>query len=460
MATSSVSSSTNLSSSLSSLGVGSGLDVNSIISKLMSIESRPLNNLNTQKGQLNTQLSAYGQIKSDLDAFKTAAGAIKDSSSYDVFKTDSSNSTAVTSSADSTATAGAHSVTITQLAKSQIQVGTQSFSSTSDSLSLSGSLQFTQNDTTFSIDISADDSLQTIKDSINNASDNTGVSASILNDGNGNHLVLTAKNAGSANSITVAGDNASTLGFNNSPRYDETGAEIDAGGSITQAAQDALLTVDGVPMTKSSNTVSDAITGVTLQLKDLGSSTINTTRDTTTITKSISDFVAAYNKFYKTANTLHQKGGTLEADNTAMSIVGRLQSEFNTPANIAGASVSYLAQIGISFQKDGTLAVDSATLTSSLNTNFSQTVSLLTDSNQGFANRLYDASNSLLSVGGLIPSKQDSINTQVRSIDDQTARMQVMLDSKQKQLQTQYTALDTLMSNMNSTSAFLTKQLK
>lgn len=460
MATSSVSSSTNLSSSLSSLGVGSGLDVNSIISKLMSIESRPLNNLNTQKGQLNTQLSAYGQIKSDLDAFKTAAGAIKDSSSYDVFKTDSSNSTAVTSSADSTATAGAHSVTITQLAKSQIQVGTQSFSSTSDSLSLSGSLQFTQNDTTFSIDISADDSLQTIKDSINNASDNTGVSASILNDGNGNHLVLTAKNAGSANSITVAGDNASTLGFNNSPRYDETGAEIDAGGSITQAAQDALLTVDGVPMTKSSNTVSDAITGVTLQLKDLGSSTINTTRDTTAITKSISDFVAAYNKFYKTANTLHQKGGTLEADNTAMSIVGRLQSEFNTPANIAGASVSYLAQIGISFQKDGTLAVDSATLTSSLNTNFSQTVSLLTDSNQGFANRLYDASNSLLSVGGLIPSKQDSINTQVRSIDDQTARMQVMLDSKQKQLQTQYTALDTLMSNMNSTSAFLTKQLK
>ncbi len=462
MSTSSVSSSTSssLSSTLSSLGVGSGLDVNGIISKLMSIESQPLNNLNTQKGQLNTQLSAYGQIKSDLDAFKTAASAIKDSSGYSVFKTDSSNSTAVTATADATATTGAHTVNVTQLAKSEIQVGTTSFDTTSDALSLSGTLEFTQNGNTFSIDISADSSLQNIKDSINNASDNTGIAASILNDGSGNRLVLTAKNSGSANAITVGGDNAASLGFNNTARYDETGAEIDPTGSITQSAQDALVTIDGVPMTKSSNSISDAITGVNLQLKDIGTSTVNTTRDTAAITKSISDFAAAYNKLSKTINTLHQKGGTLEADNTAISILSRLQSEFNTPASIAGSSNSYLAQIGISFQKDGTLAVDSTALTSALNSNFDQTVSLLTDSNQGFANRLFNASNDLLTVGGLVTSKQDSINTQVRDITDQSARMQVMLDSKQKQLQTQYTALDTLMGQMNSTSAFLTKQLK
>lgn len=455
MSTSSVSSST-----LSSLGVGSGLDVNGIISKLMAIESKPLNNLSTQNSQLNTQLSAYGQIKSDLDAFKSAASAIKDSGNYNAFKTDSSNSTAVTATADSSATTGAHTVNVSQLAKSEIQVGTESFASTTDALSLAGTLEFTQNGNTFSIDIDTDSSLQNIKDSINNASDNTGVSASILNDGSGNRLVLTAKNSGSANSITVAGDNAATLGFNNTARYDETGAEVDPTGSITQSAQDAIVTIDGIPVTKSSNSISDAIPGVTLQLKDVGNSTVNTTRDMTTITKSITDFAAAYSKLAKTINTLHQKGGTLEADNTAISILGRLQSEFNTSANIAGSSISYLAQIGISFQKDGSLTVDNTALTSALNTNFNQTVSLLTDSDQGFANRLFNASNDLLTTGGLVTSKQDSINTQMRNIKDQSARMQVLLDSKQKQLQTQYTALDKLMGQMSSTSAFLTKQLK
>lgn len=454
------SSSSIASSTLSSLGIGSGLDVNGIISKLMSIESRPLNELNTQKSQLNTQLSAYGQIKSDLDAFQTALAAIKDTGSFDVFKTDSSNSTAITATADSTATSGTHSVTVSQLARSEIQVGNTSFTNSTDALSLSGTLDFTQGGNTFSVAIGSSDTLQNIKDNINNASDNTGVSASILNDGTGNRLVLTAKNSGTANAITVGGDQADSFGFNNTARYDATGAEVDPTGSISQSAQDATLTVDGVPVTKDSNSFSDVIPGVTLQLKDVGTSTINTTRDTAAITKTATDFANAYNKLSKTINSLHQKGGTLEADNTAISILTRLQSDFNTPASISGSSTSYLAQIGISFQKDGTLAVDSTAFTSALNSSFSQTVSLLTDPEQGFASRIYNTTNDLLTVGGLLPSKQDSINTQMRSMDDQAARMQVLLDSKQKSLQTQYTALDSLISQMSSTSAFLTKQLK
>lgn len=451
------------SATLSSLGVGSGLDVNGIISKLMSIESQPLNNLNTQKAQLNTQLSAYGQIASVMDTLKTSLAAIKDASNFNVYNAASSSASTVTASASSSATPGTHSITVTQLASSEIQVGSASFATTTDPLSFSGTLDFTQSGSgnTSSVTISSTDTLQNVVDNINNATDNIGISASILNDGTGNRLVLTAKNPGTANSFTVGGDQLDSFGYNNNPQYDSTGAVIDSTGSITQNAQDANLTVDGIAVTKSSNSFSDVISGVTLNLQSTGSSTISTSLDTTTITKKLTDFATAYNNVSNTINNLHKKGGTLEADSTAMSILTQLQGVFNTPASIAGSSVSYLAQIGISFQKDGSLAVDSTALNSALSgSNLSQTLSLLTDPDQGFASRLYNSTFNIVTTGGLVTSKQDSINSQMSSMTDQAARMQVMLDSKQTSLQKQYSALDSLISNMNSTSAFLTKQLK
>lgn len=458
----SISSSSSYSSgtgTLSSAGLGSGLDVSSIVAKLMQIEQQPLNKLTSDKSDLKTQFSAFGQIQSALDSFKTALSKLKSDSNFSAFKVDSSAATVATATADSTATTGSHSVSVTALAKAQIQVGSEVFSSTSEALSLSGSLSFSQGENSFSVAVDETDSLEAIKNKINDASDNTGVSASILNDGSGNRLVLTAKEAGTSNSITVDGDLASSFGFNNSPRYDSDGFEIDPNGSITQEAADAELTVDGVPVTSSTNTLSAVIPGVTLTLKSTGDTTISATRDNESLTTLVKGFADAYNQLAKTIDTMQQKGGTLEADNTATSVMNGLQWIFNNPASISSSPYSYLAEIGVSFQKDGTIAVDSTMLSSAFDKNFDGVVSLFTDSNQGFASRLYSAANDMVTAGGLITNKQDSITSQLRDIDDQTERMKVALTTKEESLRAQFASLDSLIGSMKQTSSFLASKL-
>lgn len=447
------------SGTLSSAGLGSGLDVNTIVSKLMQIEQQPLNKLNSDKSDLNTQLSAYGQITSAVDAFTTAVGKLKAASGFSAYKVDSSLATVATATVDSNAIAGSHSVSVSALAKSQIQVGTQVFDSTSDALNSAGTLSFTQGEKSFSITVDETDSLQSLQSKINAATDNTGITASILNDGTGNHLVLTSKNGGTSNSFSVEGDLADTLGFNNNPRYDSDGFEIDPNGSITQVASDAKVTVDGVPVSATSNTISGAIPGVTLTLKSVGESTISTTRDTDALVSAVKGFTDAYNSLQKVIDTMQQKGGTLEADNTATSVLNSLQDVFNTPASIDGSPYSYLAQIGVTFQKDGSLAVDSSMLTDAFNTNFDGVVSLLTDSNQGFASRLYNIASGMTGSNGLITTKKDSINSQLRNIADQTLSIQAALTDKEASLRAQFASLDSLLGSMQQTSKYLASKL-
>jgi flagellar hook-associated protein 2 len=444
---------------LSSAGLGSGLDVNTIVSKLMQIEQQPLNKLNSDKSDLNTQLSAYGQISSALDSFTTAVGKLKSASGFSAYKVDSSVATVASATVDSTALAGSHTVSVSALAQSQIQAGTQVFATTSDALNAAGTLSFTQGANSFSINVDATDSLQSVQSKINSATDNTGISASILNDGTGNRLVLTSKNGGTSNSFTVEGDLPDTFGFNNNPRYDSSGYEIDPNGSITQNASDAQVMVDGVPVTATSNTISAAIPGVTLTLKSVGDTTINTSRDTDSLVSMVKGFTDAFNSLQKTIDTMQQKGGTLEADNTATSILNTLQDVFNSPASIDGSSFSYLAQIGVTFQKDGSLAIDTGMLTDAFNNNFDSTVSLLSDSNQGFASRLYDMASSMTNSDGLITTKKDSINSQLRDIDDQTTSIQAALADKEASLRAQFASLDALLGSMQQTSKFLASKL-
>lgn len=426
-------------------GVGSGLDVNSLVSQLMALERRPLILLDARKGTYNSQLSAFGRIKSDLDAFRNAAQALKSVGTFDVFKASSSDEKIAVASAAAGAASGPHAITIHSLAKAQIQVAATGYATTSSALGLVGDLTFTIGTSSFGVAVAAQDSLSDIKDAINADTENTGVTASILNDGtaNGNRLVLTAKNSGTTNTVAVTGSLAAGFGF-----------------AQTVPASDARIDVDGVlGITKSTNTITDVIPGVSVTLKTEGSVTITTTRDTEAISGKVTTFVDAYNKLATTIGDLRKKGAILEADGSTRSIIGELQAEFNSAAAIAGGAYGYLAEVGVTFDKDGKLALDKTAFNKALESNLNSVVALFSDSSRGFATRLYDRANGMLQADGIIDSREDGLKERIRFTDNSSDQMKVRLENVEKRLRAQFAALDSLVGSLQQTGSFLASQL-
>ena len=426
-------------------GIGSGLDVNGLVSQLMALERRPLNLLEARKGAFNSQLSAYGRIKSDLDAFRSAASALKSAGSFDLFKAAVGDEKLLAATASASASAGPHTIKVTSLARAEIQVATTGYSSTSTALNLSGDLTFAVGTTNFSVQVTAGASLADIQSAINTATGNTGVTASILNDGtaNGNRLVLTAKNSGTDNAITVGGSLAAGFGF-----------------GVTVTAANAVIDVDGVlGIQKQSNTITDVIPGVSLQLKGEGTTTVTVTRDNDEIAKKVTAFVDAYNKLATTVGDLRKKGGVLEADGAARSVLGELQAEFNTALSVSGNAYSYLAEVGVTFGKDGKLSLDKSAFNSALDKNLSGVTALFADQTQGFATRLYNRANGMLQSDGLIDSREDGLNERIRFTDNNMDQLKVRLENVERRFRAQFAALDSLVGSMQQTSSFLTSQL-
>ena len=221
--------------------------------------------------------------------------------------------------------------------------------------------------------------------------------------------------------------------------------------------------INGLPITRSTNSVTDVVAGVTLNLAAADATkhvNLTVARDTDAVASKINDFISAYNKLSSTVTNLHQKGGTLEADNSATSVISQLQGVFNQPANITGGSYSWLAQIGVSFQKDGTLALDKDAFSKAMNTDFKGVVSLFTDTTSGFAGRLYTAASNMLDTNGLLDSRISGLNTRINSLDDNIDRENVRLTSVETRLRKQYASLDSLLGTMKNTSNYLASQLK
>ena len=274
---------TNSSGTLSSPGIGSGLDVNGIVSKLMAVESQPLNDLNTQEAAYQAKISAYGSVKSALSTFQTALSSLTDPTSFQSLSATVGATGVLAASAAAPAVAGNYSIEVTQLAQAQ-KLASSGFASTNTVVG-TGTLTFdfgtfdgttyTPNGATGSQTVtigSGQGTLAGIRDAVNAA--NIGVTATIVNDGsaNGNRLVFTSTNSGASNSIRVSvadadGNNTDTSGL--SQLAYNPSAAVGAGKNLVQnvAAQNALLNIDGIAVSKPTNTITDAIQGVTLNLQ-------------------------------------------------------------------------------------------------------------------------------------------------------------------------------------------------
>ena len=380
-------------------GAGSNLDVNSIVSQLMAVERRPLDLLAQREAGYQAKLSAFGTLKGALSAFQSVMQGLSDPAKFQAMKASAADDSILNATANGKGKAvpGSYSLEVEQLAQQQkvASAGFASLSSVVGSGTLtiqygtydSGTNTFSLNSAKAAQTITIDPSNSTlagVRDAINAA--NAGVSATIINDGASNRLVLTAKDTGAANSlrITVSDDDGTNIDSSGLSQlaFDPT-ATAGAGKNLTQvqAAQDAKLQIDGISISKPSNTITDAIEGLTLNLlkANAGSpTTLDVTRDSVGVKSSVEAFVKAFNSINQTLkdlggyNAATGKGGILQGDSTALSIQRGIRAALTAAVGQDPGGFTSLSQIGVAFQKDGTLALDSTRLQTAIDSGFDQ----------------------------------------------------------------------------------------
>jgi flagellar hook-associated protein 2 len=439
-------------------GVGSGLDVNSIITQLMAIERQPIDRLTAKQNIVNAQISAYGQLKSKVSSFQSAMEGLSSLSSFQIFNSQSGDEDVFTATAASAASAGTYAIEVTKLAERD-KIATQAYT---DSNTLVGEGTLTLFSGTDSFDVVIDSSNNTvagIRDAINAASDNTGVTATIVTDDNGAQLVISSDDTGTANALKITVSDAS-----DASNIDDAGLSAlayEAGVTVhrPEISQklDAIVKVDGFTVTSASNTITGALEGISITAKAIGSSTLSVTRDDNKIAESVQTFVDAYNALRKEINT--QREGQLEADSTLLNMERQLEDIFNSGTAITGSNFSYLVEIGVSKDKFGTMSVDSEDLTAALVSDFTSVSNLFAAEDEGFAFRLDALADAWLATDGLIDAREDGLKAQSDRYDDQKLRIEDRLISVERRIRAQFTALDTLVSNLNATGNFLTQQL-
>ena len=435
---------------ISAPGVGSGLDVNSIVDQLMAIERQPLNRLESSKRDLEVQLSAFGKLNSALTSFQSALGDLKTVNAFEVYKAESYDESAFTATADSSSAPGSNDIQVVSLAEAH-KMGSQAIADT-DSTTLgrnNDTMTITVNGDAFTVD-GGGMTLSQLKDAINDAPDNTGVSATIISENSGSHrLVLTSAETGNANAIE--------LSISRRLEQDLGLSDINDPNQL-----DAELLVDGLySITRSSNTIDDAISGITLNLLAETSTDVQlkVSRDTGSVTESVQAFVDAFNELKTTIDSLSGEGNDLEADNTLRGIENQIQSVFNTPPSAMNGSFTHLSEVGVSFQRDGKLSLDSAALQNAIDTDFAGMAEVFAHDDQGYLFRVDTLISDIIQADGLIDIRQDGLNSRMDRVDQRIADMEYRLELREQRLLDQFNTLDTLMGQLQGTSAFLSQQL-
>ena len=450
-----VNSTTPTSGLLTSLGVGSGLDVATLVTQLVNAKKAPQQNQITDQAQTaNTQLSGLGQVNAALSALQSAMASISDGSAFTAHSVSSSDTTILNATATGSAVAGSYKIEVTQLA-SALKASSGAFTDSSAAVG-TGTLTIAVGDQTMNLSIDgSNNSLASIRDAINKSTDNPGVSATIVTGTDGAHLVLSGTRTGAANGFTVSssGGDGGLAALN----YD---ASAGSGNNLTaiNAASDALYTIDGLAANSAGNSISTAIDGLTLNLSTLGTSTVSVANDPSKATSALTNLVNTYNSFVGIYQNLTKYDATTK---TAGAMIGdaTLNGINSTLSRIVGGSTNgaTLSSIGISLQVDGTLKLDSDKLTAALADGGKQ-VSDVFGGDNGFAAQLGTQLTSWVGDNGVLAGRTDSISQQLKDLGDQQTALNARMDSLTARYQAQFTALDTLMSKLNNTSSYLTQQ--
>lgn len=435
----------------------SGLDVQSLVSQLMSIERQPIDKLNTKVSDFQSRISSFGTLSGLVSSLQTAAQGLK--STLQGFGATPADTTILSATASSSAAAGTYTIEVSRLAKAQTLVTAGQASQTLPVSSSESTIEIALGSAApASVTIPAGATLQGIRDAINGA--NLGVTASIINDGSATpyRLVLTANEAGTSKAISSI--TSSDANLNALLNFDGT-----AGSAMEQKVvpQTALFKVNNIDIESSSNTYTDAIQGVTLTLKKetTTATTLTVARDTAAVKTAADKFVEAYNALYSQLKsrsafkTATSAGGALAGDNTVRQMLNEMREIISTPAT--GGTLGYLSEIGITTQAGGGLKLDSSKFNTALEQNFAD-VSNLFNGATGFGTRLDAWATSVTQTGGLISQRTDILNDSIKGYNAKIEQLEKRMTVLQKQYTTTYTNLNMLLISMNDTSNYLTSQ--
>ena len=469
---------------ISSLGVGSNLDLSGLLEKLAVGESQPLVALKKQQASYTAKLSAYGTLQNVLSSFQAAAKKLSDASLFQAVKVTSSATDILAATGSATSAVGGYSVEVTQLARAQSLVATGvtdpkaavgQGSVTIDFGTVSGGVldpvtgkysgaafapDAARTAQTLVID-SSNNSLEGLRDAINKSAA-LGVTASIINDGGASpfRLVLNSSQTGAASSLRIAVTGDASL-------QSLVAHDYSAVQSLQQTAvaANAALKVNGIGVASSSNTVKDAVQGVTMTLSKAGSSTLTVSRDNAATEAAVNALVNTYNSLQTSAAQLtkydpaKKVGAALVGDSTLRSIQSNIRAALNTPE---AGDFKVLSKVGISFQKDGTIALDADKLRTALTDNREAVIELFagTGGDTGFGKRVSALVQTYIGSSGAISNATAGVSATLKSLDIRYTVTEASVEAKVARYRAQFTQLDLFMSRSNSTTSYLKSQFE
>lgn len=447
---------------ISSAGIGSGLDVKSIVSQLVALEKQPLTKLQTKADAVKAQVSAFGQIKSMVSALSDAVRGLSSVTGWNAVTATSSDTASVSVSAIGGASPTVFSVGVTTLAKAQAT--TSAAVTPSGSAVGAGTLKLALGSGSYvDITVSDTDTVANVASTINGAG--AGVTATVLSDASGDRLMLRSSKTGVAAAFTL-----SVTADADTVANDANGlSRLVVGSTTTQVATDAVATVNGVSVSSSSNVFENTVAGVTFTaLKETTTpAEITIAKDLSKVKSNVEAFVKAYNEINQAINDATKydastkTAGLLQGDSTVLGLQSALRGLLQS--GTSGGAFSRLSDIGISQQLGGELTVDSVKLDAALlkpddlkNLFRASTGNALTD---GIATKLQTFTTGLMAATGFFSAKESSLQKALdRNGQDQT-KVNERATRVEAQLNRRYSALDAQMASLTALNAYVAQQV-
>lgn len=449
---------------VSAPGIGSGLDIAGLVQQLVTAERKPVaNRIGLAEARTNTELSALGKLKSAVTTFRTALEPLTALETFQPRKVTLDSDELLSVTATSSAVQGSYDIEVEALASAQ-KLASPAFADPAVAVG-TGTLSLSVNGVTSALAfVDGANSLEDIRDAINAAPDNPGVTATIVVADDGARLILSAAETGAANAITVttSGGDGGLSVFD----YDALAAE----NSMTEirAAADASVRIDGFLVSSAGNSISSAVEGLTINLQAAEPGTVTRVRvgfDQAAANEALQQFVTAFNGLVGTIdevtafNAETGVAAALLGDSIIRDLQTSLRRELSAVVRQTDVPFSMLAEIGITSDLDGKLAIDSARTADAIEADFDAVGRLFAREDDGIAVRVDAVLARLLDDSGAIDLREDRLKDRLSDLTEQRER----LDERMVQVEARYTqqfqAMDLLLSQLRSTSDRLTQQL-
>lgn len=436
---------------ISSLGVGSGLDLNQIVGDLVNAQRAPREErLNEREERIEAEISAYGSLSSSMDGIGSALSNLADFEPEQSASLSNEDVASVVITGD--APNGDFNMDVQQLAEAQTVASDSGLFDSTDEEVGAGTFSISVGDgEAVSLDVEEGDTLNDLRNAINDA--DAGVRASIVNDGNGPRLTMTSESTGEQNTINVEVDGDADL---------DRLANLGDPETVTVEAQDALVTIDGMEITSASNTLEDTIEGMAIDLEGVGQTSVSVSEDRDELRNGLESFVEAYNTMVSETNELtaydaeEDEAAVLTGDSTVRSARSRMSNALTERSQVEGINNQTLAELGITTQRDGTLSFDTQRFDEVMDREGFEDVSAMV---RDIAGGMEETLQGITGPEGLIQTRQDGLQNEQDRVDRQRERLDDRIERLEDRLVRQFSSMDTSVAQMQQTGDFLQQRL-